>query len=76
MDININRSFSYRGFIKRSHNLYNCGSWLYKSEVHKSGNQEEKIMSQPEPQAQYMFFVQQEESLFEEGQSSFVRAFS
>ena len=71
------QKFYYRGFIKRSYNSYNCGGWLYKSEVHKSGNQEEKIMSQQEPQAQYTAFCPAGGIFpFEEGQSSFVRAFS
>ena len=77
MDININRSFTTEDLLKEAINSYNCGSWLYKSEVHKSGNQEGKIMSQPEPQAQYTAFCPAGGiSLFEEGQSSFVRAFS
>lgn len=71
------QKFYHRGFIKRRYNSYNCGGWLYKSEVHKSGNQEEKIMSQPELQAQYTAFCPAGgNSPFEEVQSSFVRAFS
>ena len=76
MGININRNFAKEDLLKEV-NSYNCESWLYKYEVHKSGNQEEKITSQPEPQAQYTAFCPEGGiSPFEEGQSSFVRAFS